>query len=248
MNDIRTLPDSVVDQIAAGEVVERPAAALKEVLENSLDSGATDIRVSIEDGGKKLIRVQDNGSGIHKTQLSLAISRHATSKINTPEDLTNIRTLGFRGEALSSIAAVSNLLVVSRLAEMEHGWCLKSNGGVVSDIVPCASRVGTEVCIENIYFNTPARKKFLRSSTTELAHCEEIFKRIALSRPKISFSFKHNEKQKWELQHSDQDTRISEILGSTFFSGKIPIRANTENAVITGAISVPNISSSTFFW
>ncbi len=244
MTEIRILPDSIVNQIAAGEVVERPAAALKEVLENSLDSGATVIRVSLREGGTRLISVQDNGSGIHKEQLALAISRHATSKISSSDDLTKIKTLGFRGEALSSIAAISKLSIISRLATSDHGWRLESNGGILSDIVPSPSREGTEVNIENIYFNTPARQKFLRSPATELAHCEETFKKIALSRPSISFSFKHNEKEKWDLQISDQDTRNTEILGSTFFSARIPIVANTVDAGISGAISLPTISSS----
>jgi DNA mismatch repair protein MutL len=184
MGAIRPLPDLMINQIAAGEVVERPAAALKELIENSLDAGASRIDVDLAGGGIKRIRVVDDGGGIDREDLALAIARHATSKVGAPADLEAIATLGFRGEALASIAAVSRLALTSRAEGKPHAWRIEVDGGTVAPIAPAALSAGTSITIEELYFNTPARRKFLRTDATEWAHCEEAFTRLALAHPR----------------------------------------------------------------
>src|SRR6516162_9881911 len=181
MGAIRALPDLLINQIAAGEVVERPAAAVKELIENALDAGASHVDVDLAGGGIKRMRVADNGSGIERDDLMLAVSRHATSKIASVTDLESIATLGFRGEALASIAAVSRLALTSRAAGHPHAWRIEVDGGEVGVPQPAALASGTTVTVQELYFNTPARRKFLRTDATEYAHSEEAFRRIALS-------------------------------------------------------------------
>src|SRR6266567_3183442 len=175
---IRPLSDHLINQIAAGEVVERPAAAVKELLENSLDAGARTIDIDLTGGGVRLIRVADDGFGIEREELALAVARHATSKIATPPDLAAIATLGFRGEALASIAAVSRLSINSRSRDKQHAWRLEVEAGEISVPQPAALASGTTVTVQELYFNTPARRKFLRTEATEYGHCEESFRRI----------------------------------------------------------------------
>ncbi|MGZ5074519.1 MAG: DNA mismatch repair endonuclease MutL, partial [Usitatibacter sp.] len=192
MGLIRSLPELLVNQIAAGEVVDRPASALKELMENSLDAGAQSVAVELAEGGMRRLRVVDDGAGIERDDLPLAVARFATSKISTLEDLERAATLGFRGEALASIGAVARLAISSRRAGERHAWRVACEAGHVSGIEPAALAAGTTVEVEDLYFNTPARRKFLKSEATEFARCDEAYSRIALSRPGVGFALSHN--------------------------------------------------------
>ena len=216
MASIRPLPDHLINQIAAGEVVERPAAALKELLENSLDAGATEVDIDLAGGGVKLIRVADNGEGIEREDLLLAVARHATSKIAVPRDLEAIATLGFRGEALASIAAVSRLSLTSRSRDKPHAWRIEVDGGEVAVPQPAALAGGTTVTVHELYFNTPARRKFLRTEATEYGHCEEAFRRIALSHADVAFTLQHNGSVRYRLLAQGRRARVDALLGDAF--------------------------------
>jgi len=215
---IRALPDLLVNQIAAGEVVERPAAALKELIENSIDAGAKQIDIDIAAGGVKRVRVADDGDGIDREDLALAVSRHATSKIAVPSDLEAIATLGFRGEALASIAAVSRFALTSRAAGKPHAWRLEVEGGTLQPVLPAALASGTTVTVEELFFNTPARRKFLRTEATESAHCDETFRRLALAHPSIGFTFHHNGRAQHRLLPGGRTMRVEGLLGASFLS------------------------------
>jgi DNA mismatch repair protein MutL len=199
MPSIQLLPDLLINQIAAGEVIERPASALKELMENSLDAGATEIAVQLEGGGIKLLKVRDNGCGIAREELPLALMRHATSKIASLDDLQRVASMGFRGEALASMAAVAQVMLTSCHIDADHGWQVRAAEGSQSEPLPAAHAQGTTIEMRELYFNTPARRKFLKSEATEFAHCEETFRRIALSRPDVAFSLQHNGKTIWQL-------------------------------------------------
>jgi DNA mismatch repair protein MutL len=216
MHAIRPLPDQLINQIAAGEVVERPAAALKELLENSLDAGATQIDIDLSGGGVKLIRVADDGIGIDREDLLYAVARHATSKISSASDLEAIGTLGFRGEALASIAAVSRLALTSRSRDKPHAWRIEVDGGEVGVPQPAALASGTTVTVQELYFNTPARKKFLRTDATEFGHCDEAFRRIALSHPDTGFTLQHNASVRYRLLAQGRRARVDALLGDDF--------------------------------
>ena len=216
MHAIRPLPDQLINQIAAGEVVERPAAALKELLENSIDAGATQIDIDLSGGGVKLIRVADDGTGIDREDLLYAVARHATSKISSASDLEAIGTLGFRGEALASIAAVSRLALTSRSATKPHAWRIEVDGGEVGVPQPAALASGTTVTVQELYFNTPARKKFLRTDATEFGHCDEAFRRIALSHPDTGFTLQHNASVRYRLLAQGRRARVDALLGDDF--------------------------------
>jgi DNA mismatch repair protein MutL len=252
---IRVLPELLINQIAAGEVIERPSAALKELLENSLDAGATDITVQLENGGIKLLRVRDNGRGINKDELSLALMRHATSKIASLDDLQNVSSMGFRGEALASMAAVAQLTLSSRTAGQSHGWQVEALDGRLSEPVPASGAQGTTVEIRELYFNTPARRKFLKSDATEFAHCEEAFKRIALSRPDVGFSLQHNGRTVWQLampprlldewQRDAALKRVAALLGDEFGQATVAVSRTAANLTLHGLAALPAYSRST---
>ncbi len=239
MTAIRQLPELLINQIAAGEVVERPAAALKELLENSLDAGAGEIAVQLAAGGTKQIRVSDNGAGIKCDELTLALARHATSKIASLEDLEQIRSLGFRGEALASIAAVSALTLSSRTADVKHAWAVSVENGQISAPRPAAHEPGTSVEALELFFNTPARRKFLRSEATEYAHCDEVFRRIALARPDVAFRLQHNGRAQWHLKSQDRAGRIGAILGEEFAAAAAVVDADSGVISLGGLTALP---------
>ena len=239
MTAIRVLPDLLINQIAAGEVVERPAAALKELLENSLDAGAHDIRIQLAGGGIRLLKVSDDGAGIGKDELALALARHATSKIASLDDLERIASLGFRGEALASIAAVSHLTLTSRTHDARHAWSIASDGGSVPAPAPAAHDPGTSVEVHEIYFNTPARRKFLKSEATEYAHCDEAFKRIALARPDVAFAVQHNGRAQRHLKPHSPAERINAVLGEDFGATAITVNAASGDTRLSGLIGSP---------
>ena len=216
MPSIRPLPDTLISQIAAGEVVERPASVVKELLENALDAGAQSIDVALDNGGIKRIRINDDGSGIEAGDLPYALERHATSKISSLDDLESVRSLGFRGEALASIASVARVAIVSRHTGSPRAWRIAVDGGDASAAEPAAHAPGTTVEVADLYFNTPARRKFLKSEATEFAHCEDMLQRAALSRPDVSFSLKHNNRVVMHLPKTELARRIEAILGAEF--------------------------------
>jgi DNA mismatch repair protein MutL len=243
MPNIKPLSDILISQIAAGEVVERPSSALKELIENSIDSGAEEINISIVEGGIREIRVSDNGPGIPLNEIKLALSRHATSKISELTDLESIHSLGFRGEALASIASVSQLNLSSKHSSDDHAWEISANGGRVSEPKPSALAIGSVVTVSNLYFNTPARKKFLRSPNTEYGHCDEVYKQAALANPTIRFSITHNGKPRRRTQADVIGMRIQETLGSELTDTSIWINEGSEALSIKGFIQQPAYDS-----
>lgn len=245
MAEIKPLPELLINQIAAGEVVERPASALKEVLENSIDAGANKITVQLIQGGSKLIRVTDNGTGISSDDLPLALARHTTSKINTLEDLQKIASLGFRGEALASIASVSRLSMASRKATEKHAWQVRVEDGHILPPEPAALAAGTTVEVHDLYFNVPARRKFLKTEATEFGHCEEAFKRIALSRSDIEFSLQHNGKIRSHLRAADMTQRISSVLGDEFSQAAAFVEEQAADIHLHGMVALPAYTRST---
>ncbi len=249
MPAIRLLPDLLINQIAAGEVIERPAAALKELLENSLDAGATDVAVQLEGGGIKLLRVRDNGSGIGQDELPFALMRHATSKIASLEDLQRVASMGFRGEALASMAAVAQVVLTSRSADSAHAWQIQAVDGSHSDAAPAAHALGTSVEMRELYFNTPARRKFLKSEATEFAYCEETFKRIALSRPDVAFSLQHNNRMVWcvpaQQGGAEMAKRIEALLGKEFAQSAVSVSRQAADLSLVGMASLPAYSKAT---
>ncbi len=232
MPTINRLPDLLISQIAAGEVVERPASVLKELLENSLDAGSTAIQVHLEEGGVKLIRITDDGCGIAKEQLALALTRHATSKITSLDDLERVGTLGFRGEALASVASVARLSISSREQGASHAWKLKAETGAEPE--PAALMAGTVVEMRDLYYNTPARRKFLKAEGTEFAHCADAVKRLALTRPDVAFSLTHNGRNLFQLAPADSPRRIADILGDDFLGAARRLDAAAGPLSITG--------------
>ena len=198
-NIIKLLPDSVANQIAAGEVIQRPASAVKELMENAVDAGASNINLIIKDAGKTLIQVIDNGSGMSPIDVRMSFERHATSKISNANDLFAIRTMGFRGEALASIAAIAHVDIKTKPHEDELGTCLNIEGSEVKNQEPCPCANGTNILVKNLFFNVPARRNFLKSNTVETRHIIEEFIRISMFQPEISFGMTHNNKLVFKL-------------------------------------------------
>jgi len=237
---IQALPDQLISQIAAGEVVERPSAVVKELLENALDAGSTQITVRLEEGGVKRIAITDNGRGIPPEQMPLALARHATSKIASLSDLENVGTLGFRGEALASIASVAAVTVTSRTADAAHAWeIVGSHNGAVA---PSSGAQGTTIDVQDLYFNTPARRKFLKSEQTEFGHCAEVVRRIALSRPDVSFSLSHNGRTIDHWNVSEMAKRSAHILGDGFAEARLAIDESAGPLRIHGFAGLPTAS------
>lgn len=245
---IKHLSSQLANQIAAGEVIERPSSVIKELIENSLDARSSRIDITLEQGGVELIRVRDNGQGIHPEDLPLALSRHATSKIATLDDLESITSLGFRGEALASIASVSRLSLCSTAQGEAQGFKLTSDGTVLSSIQPAAHPTGTTVEIRNLFFNTPARRKFLKTEKTELLHCQEIIYRIALSRFDVSFTLTHHNRELLQLKTAstpvEQAHRVAKICGQAFIDNAIAINSEATELHLTGWIAQPTFSRS----
>ena len=239
---IQLLPDQLISQIAAGEVVERPASALKELLENSLDAGGTDIQVSLVQGGVKQLRVADNGVGIAQDDLSMALTRHATSKIATLDDLESVASLGFRGEALASIASVSRTQISSRYTEAKHAWRISSDGSEISAIEPAALDLGTIIEVNDLYFNTPARRKFLKTEATEFGHCEVAFNRVALSRPDVAFMLQHNGRALSRYGVSEPVKRFSDVLGAEFAAETIHVDESAAGLRLWGVAAKPTFN------
>ena len=211
---IHILSPQLANQIAAGEVVERPASVIKELVENSLDAGSTQIDIDLEQGGCKLIRIRDNGCGINKDELALALARHATSKISTLDDLDAIISLGFRGEALASISSVSRLTLTSRTAEQSEAWQVYAEGrDMTPTIKPAAHPFGSTVEVLDLFYNTPARRRFLKTEKTEFMHIEEFVRRIALARPDVSFNLQHNGKLVKQYRASKLEKRVELVCG-----------------------------------
>lgn len=242
MPAIRVLPELLINQIAAGEVVERPASALKEILENAIDAGARAIQVRLAQGGVKEIQVTDDGVGMSAEDLPLALARHATSKIATLTDLEGVRSLGFRGEALASIAAVSRLRLASRRHDAPHGWVVEAEGDWRAPVRPEAIAPGTVVSVRDLYFNTPARRKFLKSEATEYGHCEEMFRRAALSRPDIAFTLHHNGRVVWHLRSATREARIAALAGDEFAQAAVAVEARAGDLALTGLAALPAFS------
>ncbi len=244
---IQILNPLLANQIAAGEVIERPASVIKELVENSLDAGATQIMVEVEQGGHDLLRVRDNGGGIHPEDLALSLDRHATSKIASFDDLVNVQSLGFRGEALASIAAVSRLKIASKKSGQNSGFYVQAEGGhILEKCAPIAQTTGTTVEIRELFFNTPARKKFLRKATTEFSHIEEMILRLALSHFSVAFTLKHNEQIAFQSQaasfKNQQEKRILDVMGQSFMSQSMKIEMQASGLSISGWIGLPTYS------
>ncbi|HEY0846864.1 MAG TPA: DNA mismatch repair endonuclease MutL [Noviherbaspirillum sp.] len=237
---IQALPDHLISQIAAGEVVDRPSAVVKELLENALDAGATQITIRLEEGGVKRIAITDNGKGIPPDQMPLALARHATSKIASLDDLENVGTLGFRGEALASIASVAQLTLTSRTVVEAHAWEISGNQS--SQVVPSSGAQGTTVDVRDLYYNTPARRKFLKSEQTEFGHCAEVVRRIALSRPDVAFSLSHNGKTIDHWQITAVDKRSAYILGNEFATARLALDEQAGPLRLHGFVGLPTAS------
>ncbi len=242
---IQQLPPSLVNRIAAGEVIERPASVVKELIENAIDAGATQIIIETEDGGRELIRVTDNGCGISPADLRLAFAPHATSKLACDEDLFNIVTMGFRGEALASIGAVSQARILSRTADSEAAWEVVNRGGVIGDVQAAAGNVGTTVEVRNLFFNTPARRKFLKGAATESGHISDMVTRLALPHPHIAFKLLSGGRVSLDLPACEPEVRLLAAWPEEFREQRLPLAVRSAEIRISGIIGLPELAHPT---
>ena len=245
MDIIQLLPDHVANQIAAGEVIQRPSSAVKEMLENALDAGSTEIKLFIKDAGKTLLQVVDNGSGMSKADLKMCFERHATSKIKSADDLFNIQSMGFRGEAMASIAAIAHVEVTSKLTDKELGTHLIIEGSKITTHEDCASSNGTSMKVKNLFYNVPARRNFLKSDQVEMRHIVEEFTRIALANPKVKMQLFHNNIELFHLPSSNLRQRIVNIIGDKKNETLVPIEEETTLVKITGFVGKPEAAKRT---
>jgi len=242
---IKILPDHIANQIAAGEVIQRPASVVKELTENAVDAGASKIQVIIKDAGKTLIQVIDNGKGMSSEDAVLCFERHATSKINTSDDLFSLQTKGFRGEALASIASIAHVVLRTRIVEFEVGTEISMEGSQITSNIECVHPIGTTFEVKNLFFNVPARRNFLKSDAMEFRHIEEEFERIALAHPEIQFVLNHNNQEIYSLNAANQRKRIVDILGKSSNDKLVPIQEETEIVSIRGFVLKPEFARKT---
>ena len=243
---VRQLPIQVVNRIAAGEVVERPASAVKELVENAIDAGASRIDIFTEGGGRRRIAITDDGAGMTRSDLALSVDRHATSKLDD-EDLLRIRTLGFRGEALPSIGAVSKLDITTRHASEPHAWSLNVDAGAKSDVTPAALTSGTRVEVSDLFYATPARLKFLKTDRTEAEAVREVVRRLAMARPDVAFSLSGEERAPvtWAAAlpgAAGRLTRLGDILGADFRASAIEVRSERDGVSVEGFAAAPSLT------
>lgn len=242
---IQLLPDAVANQIAAGEVVQRPASAVKELVENALDAGAGRIQLILKDGGKALIQVIDNGCGMSGTDARMSFERHATSKIRKADDLFAIRTMGFRGEALASIAAIAQVELKTRRHEDELGSCIIIEGSEVLSQQACSAPVGTSICVKNLFYNTPARRNFLKSNPVEMRHIIDEFQRVALANPRVFFSLHHDGQEVFHLPPATLKQRIVHLFGSNYNERLVPVEEDTNVIKLHGFVGKPEFAKKT---
>src|ERR1700743_937657 len=246
MSDIiQLLPDSVANQIAAGEVGQRPASAVKELIENAIDAGADKIQLIIKDAGKSLIQVIDNGCGMSLTDARMSFERHATSKIRKAEDLFAIRTMGFRGEAMASIAAIAQVELKTRRHEDELGTCIFIEGSEVLSQEACSANTGTSICVKNLFYNTPARRNFLKSNSVEMRHIIDEFQRVALANPLIFFTLHHDGQEVYHLPGANLKQRIIHLLGSNYKERLVPVEEDTSVIKLRGFVGKPEFARKT---
>jgi len=242
---IQLLPDNIANQIAAGEVIQRPASAVKELMENAVDAGATRIQLVVNDAGKALVQVIDNGKGMSETDARMSFERHATSKIKVIDDLFHIKTMGFRGEALASIAAVAQVELKTRRAEDELGTYIEIENSAVIKQEPCSASIGTSISMKNVFFNVPARRNFLKSNPAELRHIVDEFIRVALSFPEIFFSLTSNGQQIFHLESGSLKQRVTQILGNQYAAKLVSIKEETDYMNIYGFVGKPDTARKT---
>ena len=245
MVDIIKLPENVANQIAAGEVVQRPSSVVKELLENAVDAQATRIELRLRSGGLALVSVIDNGLGINPSQLALAFERHATSKLRNAEDLFHLSTKGFRGEALASIAAVSDVVLISKVAHQSSAYAIRMRAGHQETIEETAFSQGTSVSVSHLFFNIPARKNFLKSASVELKHCLDELQRVALLHEDVHFQCFHNDSIIYDLPISSRHQRIVHIFGAKYADRLVPVKEKTDRFSLSGYLIKPEFSKKT---